>query len=81
MKSVIDKNPSLMIPKSFPKLMIVESTKKDDDAGLVVLMSGFSTGVVVYSGSSIHLTGFHSSEWVMRLFTEFKGTVTLENDS
>jgi hypothetical protein len=80
MKSVIDNNPSLMSPKSFPKLMMVESKKKADDAGLVVLMTGFSKGIVVYSGSSIHRTGFYSSEWVMSMFYDFKGTVTLEND-
>ena len=50
--------------------------------GRIVLFSGVGIGTLVYPyefGEKTYDAGFHSSNWFMGDFKEFKGTITLEN--
>jgi hypothetical protein len=81
MKTLIQYTPSLMTPKPFPKLMNIVGEKKDNQhAGLVVLMSRAKHGVVVHSETGHYTVGHRSTEWFMSMFSDFRGTVTMEND-
>jgi hypothetical protein len=80
MKTLINLTPSLQTPKLFPKLMILVGSYDPNHTGLVVLMSRAKHGVVVHSETGRYTVGHRSTEWVMSMFSDFKGTVTMEND-
>lgn len=58
--------------KPFPKLMI-------SDKGTLVLFVSTEVGTVIKSDSN-YKTGEHLDDWVMSLFKDFDGEVTLSND-
>jgi hypothetical protein len=80
MKTLINSTPSLQTPKLFPKLMTLVGSYDPNHTGLVVLFGRACNGVVVHSATKNYTVGFRSTEWVMSMFSDFKGTVTLEND-
>ena len=57
----------------FPKLMISET-------GLVVLFSSSKLGTVI-RGDRLWGAGEHSVIWIIDMFTDFDGTITLSNGS
>ena len=57
----------------FPKLMISET-------GLIVLFSSPKLGFVV-KGDDLWKAGEHSETWIIDVFTDFHGSVTLSNGS
>jgi hypothetical protein len=59
---------------SFPMLM--ESSVND----VIVLFTGEKNGTVVMSGRSGYGIGEYRSDWLIKAFTPFSGTITLEND-
>ena len=59
---------------NFPRLMINKSS------GKIVLMDDYGSGMVMLQGSSADPVGFYSNEWVMGIYENFDGEVTLNND-
>ena len=59
--------------KPYPKLMI-------SDKGIIVLFTTYCNGFCVNKSESDLTIGSHSSNWDMSRFTDFDGTVTLQND-
>lgn len=59
----------------FPRLM--RYNKKDGD--FTVLFSSRGTGMVVESTDDDRPVGYHSHNWSMGSFSDFHGTLTLEN--
>ncbi len=78
MKSLTDNK---VVNKPYPKLMIVSDNKAKDSgcAGLILLMTNITTGIVVNSGYSSHRIGYQCTYWEMDKFIDYQGTVTLEN--
>ena len=59
----------------FPKLMCTKQPR----AMTIVLMIDDGEGVVVVP-SGTHCCGEYSTDWAMGAFSDYHGTVTLEND-
>ena len=57
----------------FPRLMV------NDRTDLVVLFSDPDVGTVVSSKDACEV-GDYVSDWIMDHFTDFEGTITLENE-
>lgn len=78
MKTTINKTPTGP-PLPFPKLMTADGNK-------IVLFDQEEHGVVIHQGDNRrqgadrHQVGFYSALWYMPAFTDFHGTVTLENN-
>ena len=66
-------NTGIIPVNDFPKLMI------SDDAGEIVLMTDHHTGTVVYQGPSEYEIGYESTGWIIDKFTDYDGSVTLNN--
>lgn len=72
MKSTVNSN-ELKNSKPFPKLMITK-------IGTIVLFTQSSVGICVSKGDSDNRVGAFFNNWDMSQFTDFNGTVTLQND-
>ncbi len=79
MKSVMN-SPAQLKPKPFPKMMVHETS------GVVVLFTSPKIGTVVYVDASAQsrvsestILGQNTSLWSPREFSDFRGTITLEN--
>ena len=60
--------------KPFPKLMISEH-------GTLVLFESDEVGTIIYPGiNNTYKIGDYIDDWVMSLFKDFDGEVTLSND-
>ena len=57
----------------YPRLMI------DKEQSIIVLFIGKGNGIVVNSASKGFFTGNSDDDWNMDYFTNYNGTVTLEN--
>lgn len=66
-------------PKSFPKLMILNSTHPY--SGRIVLFTEERKGTVIrLSVNEDYLTvGYFDTKWNMDIFSDFSGTITLKN--
>lgn len=54
--------------------------KTDPSSGLIVLFTSATVGAVLDGGTSTYPIGWHSKSWSKDEFTDFKGTITLNND-
>ena len=61
--------------RPYPKLMISTNLKQ------IVLMERHGRGSVLACGNSSSGHGYLSVNWVMTLFEDYEGTITLENDN
>lgn len=73
MALTIDVVPKRAPVASYPKLM------HDADAGLILLMSCDSSGVVLRPGTTRYSVGHHSTNWMMHRLTDYYGKLSLEN--
>lgn len=62
-------------PPEYPRLMI------SDYSRAIVLMSSYKIGTVLAKGDGLNPIGYYYKDWNMDKFTDYTGTITLENSN
>jgi len=62
------------IPGKFPKLMVMQPES------VIVLFTNSGTGIVLSTGNNCYPLGYLHNDWNMIFFTDYTGSITLEND-
>jgi hypothetical protein len=67
-----------VVVKPFPKSMIATDPSDNAD-GTIVYFTKPESGVIIYTPSNYKYVGYKSDTFIMKYFTDFNGSITLQN--